>query len=106
MAKRWLAQRFFSSKINSDPDEINAKIKTIVDRIEANLDKEGQFAKSCDQYTLADVMETVFLSKLYIISNEQQFTPRIKKYYKRMKSMLTFEGAIIFKDLKMMEKMY
>ena len=65
-----------------------------VDRMDKVLSSGKQFLVG-DRYTLADVVATCLLARIYLVKQRTMFTPKVNEYFDRMKVRESYKKAKI-----------
>jgi len=68
------------------------KIQAMLDKMEKDLTSGEDFLID-KEYTLADVIATVFCGRVYLKSEEDMFGPHLKKYWARIQRRDSFKKA-------------
>jgi len=75
-----------------DLESLDKVMSELLDRMEQDL-SDGRSFLIGTEYSLADVVGTAYCARIHFIKGTKLFGDRVKEYWQRMKSRLSFNGA-------------
>ena len=79
--------------------EQDAAVKSICDRMEADLSKSSSGFLVGDHYTLADVIGTALCARVHVIKGMTFFGPNTVKFFEMVKKRPTYKEANIIDNI-------